>query len=251
MTRELRTRLFVVLAVAGILGAAPSRGCAPTVTFSELAPAKTDMEKRDVRASAKVMVGEKESDIGYTTILRSGQTRGWRHDPRVRPAAGRFRAAAVARGRIAADRELQRLQLAAAGRQQAVLGGAVREPAGRDVPDRARARRTTARCLRPAPSRSTLRSIHGMWNPCAGMVTPWNTHLGSEEYEPDRQERREQRVADGAVLRWRHDARRRPVQGQSVLLRLPGRGRGQEHARRRAASPNTTAWAAWRTSCRT
>lgn len=28
-------------------------------------------------------------------------------------------------------------------------------------------------------------SIGGLWNPCAGSVTPWNTHLGSEEYPPD------------------------------------------------------------------
>jgi hypothetical protein len=25
----------------------------------------------------------------------------------------------------------------------------------------------------------------GLWIPCAGSVTSWNTHLGSEEYEPD------------------------------------------------------------------
>jgi len=25
----------------------------------------------------------------------------------------------------------------------------------------------------------------GLWTPCAGSVTPWETHLGSEEYEPD------------------------------------------------------------------
>ena len=25
----------------------------------------------------------------------------------------------------------------------------------------------------------------GLWIPCAGSVTPWETHLGSEEYEPD------------------------------------------------------------------
>ena len=25
----------------------------------------------------------------------------------------------------------------------------------------------------------------GLWNPCAGSVSPWNTHIGSEEYEPD------------------------------------------------------------------
>lgn len=26
---------------------------------------------------------------------------------------------------------------------------------------------------------------YGLWIPCAGSLTPWNTHLGSEEYEPD------------------------------------------------------------------
>ena len=25
----------------------------------------------------------------------------------------------------------------------------------------------------------------GLWTPCAGSVSPWNTHLGSEEYEPN------------------------------------------------------------------
>ena len=25
----------------------------------------------------------------------------------------------------------------------------------------------------------------GLWTPCAGSLSPWNTHLGSEEYEPD------------------------------------------------------------------
>jgi len=27
--------------------------------------------------------------------------------------------------------------------------------------------------------------IKGGWSHCAGSVTPWNSHLGSEEYEPD------------------------------------------------------------------
>lgn len=40
----------------------------------------------------------------------------------------------------------------------------------------------------------TLRTAHrpidwseygGVWVPCAGSVTPWQTHFGSEEYEPD------------------------------------------------------------------
>ena len=28
-------------------------------------------------------------------------------------------------------------------------------------------------------------SVNGLWIPCNGSLTPWNTHLGSEEYEPD------------------------------------------------------------------
>jgi secreted PhoX family phosphatase len=30
-----------------------------------------------------------------------------------------------------------------------------------------------------------LSSVGGLWIPCAGSLSPWNTHLGSEEYEPD------------------------------------------------------------------
>lgn len=30
-----------------------------------------------------------------------------------------------------------------------------------------------------------MAAINGLWIPCAGRVTPWNTHLGGEEYEPD------------------------------------------------------------------
>ncbi|QNT68627.1 PhoX family protein [Defluviicoccus vanus] len=28
-------------------------------------------------------------------------------------------------------------------------------------------------------------AVAGIWTPCAGSLSPWNTHLGSEEYEPD------------------------------------------------------------------
>jgi secreted PhoX family phosphatase len=34
-------------------------------------------------------------------------------------------------------------------------------------------------------SNVSMNSVNGLWNPCAGELTPWNTHLGGEEYEPD------------------------------------------------------------------
>jgi secreted PhoX family phosphatase len=30
-----------------------------------------------------------------------------------------------------------------------------------------------------------MSGVKGLWIPCAGSLSPWNTHLGSEEYEPD------------------------------------------------------------------
>lgn len=36
-----------------------------------------------------------------------------------------------------------------------------------------------------ATQRVDASAVKGIWNPCAGDVTPWGTHLGSEEYEPD------------------------------------------------------------------
>ena len=31
--------------------------------------------------------------------------------------------------------------------------------------------------------------LQGLWIPCAGSVTPWDTHAGGEEYEPDGEEK--------------------------------------------------------------
>lgn len=36
-----------------------------------------------------------------------------------------------------------------------------------------------------AYSNISFAEVNGLWIPCAGSLTPWNTHLGSEEYEPD------------------------------------------------------------------
>lgn len=39
----------------------------------------------------------------------------------------------------------------------------------------------------------------GLWVPCAGSVTPWGTHLGSEEYPPDAREYAEAMTWDDAI----------------------------------------------------
>ena len=41
--------------------------------------------------------------------------------------------------------------------------------------------RLTVASIRPVD----FSAVNGLWIPCAGSRSPWNTHLGSEEYEPD------------------------------------------------------------------
>ncbi len=41
--------------------------------------------------------------------------------------------------------------------------------------------RLTVSAIRPID----FSGVNGLWIPCAGSRSPWNTHLGSEEYEPD------------------------------------------------------------------
>ncbi len=43
----------------------------------------------------------------------------------------------------------------------------------------------TGRLAAQSVSPVDMAGIGGLWIPCAGTLTPWNTHLGSEEYEPD------------------------------------------------------------------
>lgn len=43
-----------------------------------------------------------------------------------------------------------------------------------------------------------MAGVGGLWIPCAASLSPWNTHLGSEEYEPDAR-----KVAEGSLtLTW-------------------------------------------------
>ncbi|QXP88181.1 PhoX family protein [Methylococcus capsulatus] len=44
-----------------------------------------------------------------------------------------------------------------------------------------------------------MSAIDGLWIPCAGSLSPWNTHLGSEEYEPDARCQVESSCASGSI----------------------------------------------------
>lgn len=45
--------------------------------------------------------------------------------------------------------------------------------------------KTTGELTPVALKKIDFSGVDGLWIPCNGSLTPWNTHLGSEEYEPD------------------------------------------------------------------
>jgi secreted PhoX family phosphatase len=57
-------------------------------------------------------------------------------------------------------------------------------------------------------------TVAGLWIPCAGSLTPWNTHLGSEEYEPDAR-----------------SFQNRPLEAMNLYLGTPGKTAAEGGAR--------------------
>ena len=96
------------------------------------------------------------------------------------------------------------------------------------------------------PQRRHLRASHGLWITCGASLSPWGTHLSSEEYEPDAFTA----ASDAQFKAFSKNLYGSETDGQPVQLRPPARSHGQP-GRHRHRSRSTTAWAASRTSwCR-
>ena len=153
--------------------------------FSELSPASTDAEKRAVRASDTAVVDQHVAKIGYTTILRSGQsvgsaanhTFGELIDDSGAPLLREDGSAPIADSNDFSSLLKVGGKLYSVAQFESIPGAIYLTELSQDHQTGALSASST-RALDLSP-------IHGLWNPCAGMVTPWNTHLGSEEYEPD------------------------------------------------------------------
>lgn len=163
------------------------------VSITSLAPATTDAEKREVRATDTIAVGQQVANVGYTTVLRSGQsvgdapnhTFGQLLDDADLPILHEDGSSSVA------DSNDFTSLLQVDGKLFSIAQFES-QPAAMYLSELEQDTQTGALKARSTRALS-LKSIHGLWNPCAGVVTPWNTHLGSEEYEPDAK-----KGADGA-----------------------------------------------------
>ena len=163
------------LGVCGLLGAAALAQAQPVV-FAPLAPAETEAEQRAVRTSPSLRIGHSAHTIAYHILLRSGDrlgghTFGMLVDQRGKPL-----------GRVSHRPDFT--SLIPAGDALFSLTHFEERPGAVYLTELAQDPEhgyLQARSTRPLD----LSGVGGIYAPCAGSVTPWYSHLGGEEYEPD------------------------------------------------------------------
>jgi hypothetical protein len=155
---------------------------ARSVSFSAVAVPTTDAEKRAVTATNKVTVDGKDYAIGFKTLMRSGDNVGGGIYGQIVDSTGTPVMGADGSLDISPDTDFS--SLLPIGDKLYMVSHFETRPGAlylTELKQDASSGELTAVQTRSIDASA----VHGIWVPCAGSVTPWNTHLGSEEYPAD------------------------------------------------------------------
>jgi secreted PhoX family phosphatase len=177
------------LSVAGnseISASLSGTGLDTTAAFAPIDAAASDAAKRQIIASDYATIDGTTREIGYVTILRSGEQRGSSSELNV---YGQI----VDNARKPIHKADGSTTIADSNDFSSILkvGGKLytvsqfeSQPGAMYLTELSQDSET-GKLSALGTTALDLSGINGIWNPCAGSVTPWNTHLSSEEYEPD------------------------------------------------------------------
>jgi secreted PhoX family phosphatase len=176
----LRSQLFA----ASALIAAPIFAHAGDIAFAPVPFAADDAAKRAVLASGHVTVDGKEYAIGYSTLARSGDKIG----------EGVFAALTDRNGKVVTSEDgSEHISVDADFTSLLHVGGKIfsvthfeSRPGAMYVSELTQDAEGNLKAVSTKPV--DFSKFGGLWVPCAGSVTPWETHLGSEEYPADARE---------------------------------------------------------------
>lgn len=169
-----------------VLAASPSTVtfAAEPLRFSPVAAPVTDKDKREVKASTQVVVDGKTAEIGFTALVRSGDKIGGGVFGLILDEKGKPIVGADGSPMISSDTDFSSI-LQKNGKLYIASHFETRPAAVylTEVQKDGESGELRAVATQPVD----FSADGGLWVPCAGSVTPWGTHLGSEEYEPDAQ----------------------------------------------------------------
>ncbi|NGY06846.1 PhoX family protein [Solimonas terrae] len=187
--RQLGAHLVTACALVGVFALAAcgnNDSASAEASFSPIDDAATDGAKRQVIGTDYATVDGKTSETGYVTILRSGEQRGSSAalntfgqivDDTNKPILKADGSTTIADSNDFSSILRVGSKLYAVSQFESQPGSMYLTTLSQDS--------ETGKLSAVGTQAINLSGINGIWNPCAGSVTPWETHLGSEEYEPD------------------------------------------------------------------
>ncbi|MCB1353398.1 MAG: DUF839 domain-containing protein [Rhodobacteraceae bacterium] len=184
-------RKLVLLATTAVVGSLTAAQ-ADSIEFSPVPFPDTDAAKRQVVATDGVTVDGTQEAIGYHILARSGDEIGGNIFAELTDENGKPVMNTDGSTHVSADADFS--SLLPVGDKLFSISHFESRPGAMYVSELSQDPDTgllTAVSTRPVD----FSSVGGLWVPCAGSVTPWGSHLGSEEYEPDARE-----VQDAAAL---------------------------------------------------
>lgn len=192
MHKKSLTVLFPLSAMAAAIGFAltgcgsdgssSSSASSKSISFSEIAYPASDAEKRAISASTTATVNDEAHTIGYTTILRSGQqsgtgTFGLMYDINGQPLVMTDGSQYISDSNDHSTLIDTQGKIFMVSQFESANAGFYITELSQDS--------ATGTLTAVGTKPIDFSAVYGGWTHCAGMRTPWKTHLGSEEYEPD------------------------------------------------------------------
>lgn len=174
------TARFTLLA-ATALATLPLSAIANSIQFSEVPFAADDAAKRQVLASDKIEIDGKEYPIGYHVLARTGDKLGDGVFGALTDQTGKVVTSEDGSEHLSVDADFT--SLLPVGDKLYSITHFESRPGAMYVTELSQDADGMLTAVSTKPVE--FEKVGGLWVPCAGSVTPWNTHLGSEEYPAD------------------------------------------------------------------
>ena len=172
------------LAVSMLMSVSAPAIAGGSLSFSGIKAPETDKEKRSVNVTDSVTINGKKYPVSYRVIMRSGDRPDSSSEPfgQLYDKKGNKLINTDGSAYISSDNDFSSLLTGRDGKLYMV-------PHFEPVPAAMYITELTQKSdgtLLPKHTRHIdFSKVDGGWVHCAGSVTPWGTHLGSEEYEPN------------------------------------------------------------------
>lgn len=174
--------LFPAFAVTACYPTNDKAATSAPLQFSEVSVSKSEDEKHAVRASNSMSIGETTYPIAYQTILRSGDKAGSHTFGQLQDVTGKVLIHPDQSPTISNATDFS--SLLPIGQELFMVTQFEDRPGGVFLTQLQQDQATGK--LSPIETRPLdFSHVDGGWMHCAGSVTPWNSHLGGEEYPPE------------------------------------------------------------------